>query len=105
MIQIKLILCSSILFCLFSSSIFAEAKTNLSWVGFLKLPKKKDHKHISLSETKKPEFWQQWKKENKTALAWLPVGKKVKEQKINIKLVVPITKQITSEKKSRRRRK
>jgi hypothetical protein len=85
-------------------TVYAETHSNLSWLGFLKLPKKQVHKHQSLSKTKEPTIWQKWATEKNESLDWLPKSSQLKKTDLNTKLNIPL---VTSTTKilSRRSRK
>jgi len=84
----------------FSIPVYAKPHNDLSWVGFLKLPKKQEHKHQILSKTKEPNIWKKWKTEKDKKLDWLPKNAQIKKTELNTKLVVPLISTVS--KKSRR---
>jgi hypothetical protein len=84
------------------SNTFADKKNDLSWIGFLKLPKAKSLKESNLKKTKKPEFWKKWEKQGKPNLKWLPQTQNEKTKKINDKLVVPLVSKDTKKDKRRK---
>ena len=84
----------------FNIPVYAKPHNDLSWLGFLKLPKNQEHKHQILSETKEPNIWKKWKTEKDKKLDWLPKSAQLKKTELNTKLQVPLI--TTVLKKSRR---
>jgi hypothetical protein len=100
--KFKKIFTSIIFITIFTNSfLFGEGRTNLSWIGFLKLPKKHSHDHQILKGTKDPDIWSKWKDEKKAALDWLPKNNKRKKSQINTQLITPL---VHKEKTNKKRR-
>jgi len=92
------------LFLFLTSSVYSEEErnVNLSWLGFLNLPKK-EVKEDNLVKVKSPKIWEKWSK-RQYKIDWVSKSKKSYQEEIKFYEVLEISPKNKSQKVSRRRK-